>query len=241
MKLSVVIPALNEESGIKATIEQIPIRALEAMGFSVEIIVSDNGSTDKTAEISRKAGATVVHQPLQGYGNAYRAGFEYASGDIIATGDADMTYPFDMLPELLKEMKKNEYDFVSTDRLGTLDSGVMTFFHVFGNWMLSTATRILFNWPFSDSQSGMWIFKRTILKHLDLYSEGMPFSQELKIEAYRKGFKCGEFPIEYRARIGEVKLNTIRDGMGNITQLIKMKFNQKQKRKNSFFSETIQN
>lgn len=222
--LSVVIPALNEETSIRQVIQQVPVKQLEAMGYSVEIIVADNASTDKTAEIAREAGARVVYQPLKGYGNAYKAGFAAATGDIIATGDADMTYPFDALPSLLPKITDGGFDFVNTDRLKNLDSKAMTKSHVFGNWLLSMTTRILFSWPYRDSQSGMWIFKRSILDNLDLRSSGMPFSQELKIEVYVKGYKCTEVPIEYRVREGDVKLNTISDGFGNISQLFKKFF-----------------
>lgn len=219
MKISIVIPALNEEEAIANVIQQVPCKQLEEMGYGVEVIVADNGSTDNTAEIARSQGAVVVFQSLKGYGNAYKAGFATATGDIIVTGDADMTYPFDAVPEILEIMKKKNADFVNTDRLTKLNKEAMLFSHVIGNWGLTTATKVLFLWPFKDSQSGMWIFKRSILPHLDVRSGGMQFSQELKVEAYVRGFKCIEVPIEYRARVGEVKLNAIRDGVRNLTQL----------------------
>ena len=223
-KLSVVIPALNEEKGIADVINQVPKKELGEMGYDVEILVVDNASTDKTAEVAAKNGAIVISQPIRGYGNAYKAGFTHATGDIIATGDADMTYPFDMLPSLLLKLDIEEIDFLNTDRLSSLNPEAMTFSHVIGNWGLSTITRVLFRWPFKDSQSGMWIFKRSIWKHLDVQSGGMPFSQELKIEAYKKGFKCSETEIIYRVRVGELKLNTIQDGMRNISQLFLKRF-----------------
>lgn len=221
MKLSVIIPALNEERGVADVIKQVPVAKLNSMGYEVEIIVADNGSTDKTAEIATAHGARVIPAPLRGYGNAYKAGFAVATGDIIATGDADMTYPFDSLPELLTMLHEKNLDFLNTDRLSNLNPEAMTFSHVFGNWLLSMTTRTLFRWPFKDSQSGMWIFKRSIWEHLDVQSGGMPFSQELKVEAHAKGFKCAETPIEYRPRVGEVKLNTIKDGVRNMSQLFK--------------------
>lgn len=224
MKISIVIPALNEEAGIATVIKQVPVKELENMGYSVEIIVADNGSTDRTLEIARKAGVKVVHQPIRGYGNAYKAGFANATGDIIATGDADMTYPFDALPAILLSMAKENFDFVNTDRLSNLNPEAMTTTHVFGNWVLSLIARMLFGWPFRDSQSGMWIFKQSILKSLDLRSGGMPFSQELKIEAYIAGFKCTEIPIEYRLRAGKVKLSALSDGARNIAQLFTKRF-----------------
>jgi hypothetical protein len=124
------------------------------------------------------------------------------------------------LPEAIKKMEKENVDFINTDRLSTLHKEVMEGTHVFGNRLLSFGTKALFRWPFKDSQSGMWIFKRQIWFHLDVRSSGMPFSQELKIEAHVRGFKCTEMPIDYRARAGEVKLNTLTDGIGNILHLL---------------------
>jgi glycosyltransferase involved in cell wall biosynthesis len=219
--LSVVIPALNEEHGIGDVLQEIPIDQLKGMGYSVEVLVIDNGSHDKTPHIAREKGAKVIIQPIRGYGNAYKAGFANATGDIIVTGDADLTYPFGILPDVIHMIDNDNVDFINTDRLTTLNPAVMEGSHVWGNKLLTIATRVLFGWPFKDSQSGMWIFKRSIWKDLQVHSSGMPFSQELKIEAYLRGFKCIEIPIEYRARAGEVKLNTVRDGLGNIKQLIK--------------------
>lgn len=232
-KITVVIPALNEEEAIGAVIKQVPVEKLKKMGYKTEILVVDNGSTDKTAHIARKHGVKVIFQPIRGYGNAYKAGFDGATGDIIVTGDADMTYPFDAMPQFIAKIDKNKIDFLNTDRLSKLNPEAMTSSHVFGNWLLTMTTKILFRWPFRDSQSGMWIFRREIWQYLDVQSDGMPFSQELKIEAYAKGFKCAEIPIEYRVRTGEVKLSTISDGVGNIKQLFKKRFSM---RKRSFDS-----
>ena len=218
--ISVVIPALNEEKGIGPVIREIPIKKLKKMGYDVEVLVIDNGSEDKTPRIARDHGARVIIQPIRGYGNAYKAGFANASGDIIVTGDADLTYPFSILPKVLPLLKRKNYDFINTDRLSTLNPEAMEGSHVWGNKLLSFFTRNLYGWPFKDSQSGMWIFKRSIWEHLNVTSSGMPFSQELKIEAHAKGFKCAEVPIEYRARAGEVKLNTIKDGIGNVCHLM---------------------
>lgn len=224
MKISIIIPALNEEAAIGAAIDQIPLKELKNLGIDAEVLVVDNASTDRTSEIAKAHGARVIYQPIRGYGNAYKAGFLNATGDIIATGDADMTYPFDALPSIVTNMLETGDDFVNTDRLSKLNPEAMTLSHVFGNWMLSMVTQVLFGWPFNDSQSGMWIFKRNILEQMDVQSSGMPFSQELKIEAYIRGFKCSEVPIEYRVRVGEVKLNTFKDGFGNIAQLFRKRF-----------------
>lgn len=224
MKISVIIPALNEEKGIEAVVGQIPVKKFQEAGHSLEIIVVDNGSTDRTAEIATAAGAKVISQPLRGYGNAYHAGFGSASGDIIVTGDADMTYPFDATPQLVEFLLDNDLDFLNTNRLHGSNKDVMASVNFFGNQFFSILSQILFRWPFRDSQSGMWIFKRSIWPALNVKSGGMPFSQELKIEAFMKGFKCGEIPIEFRSRVGKVKLNIIKDGFGNLFSLLRKRF-----------------
>lgn len=219
MKITIVIPALNEEKGIGPVLMEIPLNALQGMGYEVEVMVIDNGSVDGTKRIAMDHGAKVIHQPLRGYGNAYKAGFANATGDIIATGDADLTYPFKDLPAMIEKMEKESLDFINTNRLKHIDTRVMSKSHIFGNWLLTTITKILYGLPFQDSQSGMWVFKSYIWKQLVMKSSGMPFSQELKIEAHIRGFKCAEVPIKYRTRAGKEKLHTIRDGVKNITHL----------------------
>jgi hypothetical protein len=187
-------------------------------------VVVDNGSVDLTPVIALSHGATVVVEPQRGYGNAYKAGFAYATGDIVATGDADLTYPFCDLPAVVERMDREQLDFVTTDRLSRLDAGVMCRSHIFGNWLLSLAAKLLFRLPFKDSQSGMWVFRRHVWDSLEVTSSGMPFSQELKIEAFVRGFRCAEVQIAYRARAGEAKLRTITDGFGNVWQMIRKRF-----------------
>ena len=212
-KITVVIPALNEEEGIGHVLKEIPVSKLMNMGYETEVMVIDNGSKDKTSYIARQHGATVIIQPVRGYGNAYKAGFANASGDIIATGDADHTYPFEDLPEMIEKMEKEDLDFISTNRLEHINPEIMTPSHIFGNRIFTAITKILFKLPIIDTQSGMWIFRREIWDKLDVRSAGMAFSQELKIEAYLRGFKCAEVPIKYRIRTGVAKLNTLKDGI----------------------------
>jgi glycosyltransferase involved in cell wall biosynthesis len=215
-KISIVIPALNEETGIGSVLREIPISTIKQMGYETEILVVDNGSTDRTPHIAREHGATVITQPIRGYGSAYKAGFANESGDIIATGDADLTYPFSILPLLLQQLEQEDVAFVNTDRLTHLDKSVMSITHQLGNALLTQLIKLLFGWPFKDSQSGMWVFKREIWSKLNVRSSGWPFSWELKIEVYRRGFKCAEVPIAYRARVGKVKLQTLRGGLDAI-------------------------
>ncbi len=110
-KITVVIPALNEEQGIGLVIEEIPISTLMDMGYETEVLVIDNGSKDKTRAIALQHGATVLIQPIKGYGNAYKAGFANASGDIIVTADADYTYPLKDVPEIIKKNGEGRFGF----------------------------------------------------------------------------------------------------------------------------------
>jgi glycosyltransferase involved in cell wall biosynthesis len=221
--LSVVIPAYNERDNIAQTVSSIPVHQLAEEGTDVEIVVVDNGSTDGTGEIARAHGATVFVQPVRGYGNAYKAGFANCRGDIIATGDADLTYPFEILPDALAVLNEQRLDFLTTNRLAAPSRCAMLPSHVAANRGLTLLARLLFGLPFRDSQSGMWVFRRHVFTDLRLASGGMAFSQEFKVRAYRQGFRCAELPIVYRPRGGQRKLRPLRDGIGNIGQLVALR------------------
>jgi len=221
-KLSVVIPALNEEDAVEAVVNAVPISELNEMGFQAQILVVDNGSEDRTGELARKAGAEVVMEPKRGYGRAYKTGFTNAQGEIIATTDADSTYPVEDIPKLVAILEKQELDFVTTNRFANLHQGAISSRNMFGNAVLNFTTRLLFRLNLRDSQSGMWVFRKDLLERLRLRSDGMPFSEEIKIEACHFA-KCRwtEVPIEYRIRVGEAKLSGWRDGLHNLFYLIR--------------------
>ncbi|MFF8027409.1 glycosyltransferase family 2 protein [Streptomyces sp. NPDC007896] len=221
--LSIVIPALNEAENLPTVMGSIPNHELSAAGWRVEVIVVDNASTDDTADVARSLGAVVVSQPNRGYGNAYQAGFDAATGEVIATGDADCTYPFDALPHLLHILDARGVEFMTTNRLGLENRHAMKPSHTMANYALSALSRALFRNGLRDSQSGMWIFQRHVWKTIDVRSPGMAFSQEIKNAATRAGFRCLEVPIEYRVRGGEVKLNALPDGVANLRQLFSHK------------------
>jgi glycosyltransferase involved in cell wall biosynthesis len=221
--LSIVIPALNEAENLPAVMASIPQLELSEAGWSVEVIVVDNASTDDTAKVAESLGAKVVLQPRRGYGNAYMAGFDAATGDVIATGDADCTYPFDALPHLLHILQARSVEFMTTNRLGRENRQAMKPSHTVANHALSALSRALFRNGLRDSQSGMWIFQRHVWSGIEVRSPGMAFSQEIKNAATRAGFRCLEVPIEYRVRGGEVKLNALPDGVANLRQLFEHK------------------
>ncbi|HUU07184.1 MAG TPA: glycosyltransferase family 2 protein [Thermoplasmata archaeon] len=220
-KVSVIIPTMNEEKSVGLVIEEV--RDAFAGKRETEILVVDTNSVDRTKEIAASLGAIVLDEPRRGYGRAYRTGFENAKGGFIATLDADMTYPATDLPGLVDMLDAEGLDFITTNRFARMEKGAMRTKHRVGNWVLSTATRLLFRVKVRDSQSGMWVFRRSILDVVELESLGMAMSEEIKIEAFRKA-RAKEVPITYRARIGEVKLNSWRDGLGNLKFLFRKRF-----------------
>lgn len=192
--------------------------------FVDEVIVVDNGSTDRTADIAHKLGAQVIRESVRGYGRAYKTGFERATSDIIVTLDGDHSYPPDAISYLLEALMHLEADFLSASRFPVRDRRAMSFKHKFGNVVLSLATSILFFRWVRDSQSGMWVIRRAILPKLRLTSDGMAFSEEIKIEALKRGFRFVEISIQYSSRLGEIKLNPWRDGIANLAFLVKKRF-----------------
>ncbi|MBI4472496.1 MAG: glycosyltransferase family 2 protein [Acidobacteria bacterium] len=217
-RITVVIPCLNEEDGIQQVLMELP-------SLVDEVIVVDNNSTDRTAEVSRGMGAFVVREIHRGYGRAYKKGFSHATGDIIVTLDGDHSYPVDALSYLLEAFLHSRVGFLSASRFPLLDPYSMSFKHRFGNFVLSVTMSLLFFQWVSDSQTGMWVFNRNVLDKMTLRSDGMAFSEEIKIEAIRNrsiGFR--EIFINYSNRIGEKKLQPWKDGIRNIAFLFRKRF-----------------
>jgi glycosyltransferase involved in cell wall biosynthesis len=217
-RITVVIPCLNEEVGIGKVLREVP-------PFVDEIIVVDNGSTDRTAVVAREMGAHVISELHRGYGRAYKSGFSRATGDIIVTLDGDHSYPVDALSYLLEAFMHCGVGFLSASRFPVLNDAAMNSKHKFGNRVLSIAMSLLFFRWIHDSQSGMWVFRKDALSRMKLISDGMAFSEEIKIEAIKNkdiGFR--EIFISYSQRVGERKLMPWRDGLQNLIFLLRKRF-----------------
>jgi len=218
LKITVVIPCLNEEQGIELVLRRMP-------PFVDEVVVVDNNSTDRTADVARSLGALVVHEDVRGYGRAYKRGFAMASGDVIITLDGDHSYPPDAISYLLEAFLHLKADFLNASRFPVRDNQAMSLKHWFGNLILSLAMSVLFFRWIRDSQSGMWVFRRSILAGMQLDSDGMAFSEEIKIEALlQPNVRFEELSILYSSRLGEIKLNPWRDGFQNLFFLLKKRF-----------------
>jgi glycosyltransferase involved in cell wall biosynthesis len=214
LRLSLVIPCYNEEGGVRQVLSRVP-REVD------EVIVVDNASTDRTAEVAAALGARVVREGRRGYGAAYKAGLGAVTGDIVGTLDGDGSYPPEHVPRLVDVLLDRGWDFLSACRFPLADPHAMSWTNQLGNWILTRATGMLFRQPILDSQSGMWVFRRALLEKLRLTSDGMAFSEEIKLEAVLRGFRFGEEHVPYGLREGEVKLQKWRDGWANLTFLVR--------------------
>ncbi len=216
--ITVIIPCLNEEQGIEKVLRAMP-------DFVDEVIVVDNNSTDRTSEVAAGLGAKVIREEVRGYGRSYKRGFAVATKDLVITLDGDHSYPVDALSYLIEAFLHLEVDFLNASRFPVRDRRAMSLKHKLGNLVLSIATSMLFFRWVRDSQSGMWVFRRSILKEMKLESDGMAFSEEIKIEALRNSsIRFGEISIQYSSRLGEKKLNPWRDGFQNLAFLAKKRF-----------------
>ena len=216
---------MNEERGIGKTIDSKNKTYFAKQKWELEIIIIDGNSKDRTRDIALGKGAQVILEERRGYGRAYKIGLAKATGDVIVTGDADATYPFDAIHEYIQLLIDESLDFITTDRFAALKHGSMSLKHRFGNLTLAWTLRVLFLVNIRDSQSGMWIFKRDALSKiqpLEAFNDGMPFSEEIKIEMFtNKHLKTCEIPSTLSAREGQVKLESFKDGIKNLRFLFK--------------------
>ncbi len=216
-----IIPCLNEEQGIGKILQAMP-------EFVDEVIVVDNNSTDRTAQVAQDLGAKVIREEVRGYGRSYKRGFAAATGDLMVTLDGDHSYPVDALSYLIEAFLHLDVDFLNASRFPVRDRKAMSFKHKLGNLMLSLAMSILYLRWVRDSQSGMWVLRRSIINKMQLESDGMAFSEEIKIEALKSSrIRFGEISIQYSSRLGEIKLNPWRDGFYNLFFLVKKRFSRR--------------
>ena len=167
-----IIPCLNEEQGIGKILQAMP-------DFVDEVIVVDNNSTDRTAQVAQDLGAKVIREEVRGYGRSYKRGFAAATGDLMVTLDGDHSYPVDALSYLIEAFLHLDVDFLNASRFPVRDRKAMSFKHKLGNLVLSLAMSMLYLRWVRDSQSGMWVFRRSILSKMKLESDGMAFSEEI--------------------------------------------------------------
>lgn len=214
--VSVVLPCLNEEKTIGICIKKIK-EVFAKEKIRGEIIVTDNGSVDRSKEIAQSEGAIVVLELQRGYGAAYLRGLREAKGRFIVIADSDNTYDFYDMPKFIDFLKKG-YDFVLGSRFkGKIQKGAMPWSHRYiGNPLLSGMCRLFFHTRLSDIHCGMRAFTQESYKKMNLRTLGMEFATEMVVAALQNGLKIAEIPINYYLRQGKSKLNPLSDAWRHI-------------------------
>lgn len=222
--ISVVIPAFNEQDTIGKTIGDT-ILTMDSLKLPYEIIVVDDGSTDKTRRIASEYKATVLSNgENRGKGYALRKGFQHARGDIVVTIDADGAHEPKEIADLIQPLF-NGVDVVSGSRYLGGRMNTTTRLHRLGNVMFNLAIMSLTGKRITDSQSGFRAFKREVLQKINLQSLGYDIEVEMTIKSLKNGFVFQEKPIYcVKRKYSNSKLRTFHDGIKIFRTLAKANF-----------------
>jgi len=204
--IKVIIPAFNEENGVGQVIQEIPKELVH------EVIVVNNASTDETERVAAEAGATVLREPVPGYGRACLKGIEYLKKsnpppDIVVFLDADHSDFPEEMRELIKPIIEQHADLVIGSRaLGSKQKGSMTPQQIFGNWLATRLLELFYKVKFTDLGPFRAV-KFTSLLALDMQDKTYGWTVEMQLKAARKKMVCVEVPVGYRVRIGFSKIS----------------------------------
>lgn len=204
MRTAAVIPALNEEASLP-----LVLAALADAGVD-RVVVADNGSTDRTAEVARAGGATVVHQPARGYGNACLAAFAHLGEDppdVVVILDADHSVYLDDLPALVDPIARGEADMVLGDRTRLAEPGSLTPQQRHGNTLATTLIRLVTGHRYGD-MGPFRALRWSSLVALGMEDPTWGWNVEMQIKAVKRGLRIREVDVRYRDRhAGESKIS----------------------------------
>lgn len=218
IKLSIVMPTLNEEKSIFKVVNDIKKYAND---YDLEILIVDS-STDNTPNIAKKMGIKVIKEKPQGPGKALISGLLKSKGEIVIASDCDGTYPMKSIPQFVNYWKRG-YDFVNGNRLNKMND-TMPLLNLFGNWFFAFLVRFFFNIKTRDVTSGMRLYTRDLINS-SKWETNYSFWIEIIIKTKQKGFKFKEIPIRYNERISKSKVNIWRSGKAFILCILKYRFN----------------
>jgi len=216
------MPCLNEEETLGICIEKAN-RTIKELGLDAEVVIGDNGSTDRSIEIAESMGARVAHQPLRGYGNAYHAGFAAAKGKYLMMGDSDDSYDWTEINRFIEPLRQGADMVMGTRLKGEIKPGAMPFLHRYlGNPVLTWLLNVLFRTGISDSHCGMRAFTREAYDRMHLRTTGMEYASEMVIKASKAKLKITEIPITLHPdkRTRPPHLRTWRDGWRHLTFML---------------------
>jgi hypothetical protein len=215
-EVSFVIPCLNEEDAVEGVVQDA-LSAIAALGIAGEVIVVDNGSEDRSADVARAAGAIVVHEPRRGYGSAYLAGLPSARGRFIVMTDADRTYDLSALPQMVERLRAGADIVLGSRFKGEILPGAMPWTNRYiGNPILTRMLNVIFRVHVSDAHCGLRAVRQEAVPRLGLSATGMEFASEMVIKAAKQGLRIEEVPITYRPRVGESKLSRVPDAWRHV-------------------------
>ena len=213
--LSIVIPAYNEEDGIDAIIQRVLAVGpdLSKSGLDMELIIVDDGSKDRTAEMVKTCdGVLLIRHPInKGYGAALKTGFQGGRGELLAFLDADGTYPPEYFPELCQAALGGADLVVGSRRSGA--SSEMPVVRRIGNMIWASLVSLLSGQRVNDPASGMRVLRAAALERLYPLPDGLNFTPVMSTRAVHEGLRVVEIPIPYKERLGRSKLNVVRDGL----------------------------
>jgi|TARA_Y100000310_G_scaffold149350_1_gene148636 glycosyltransferase involved in cell wall biosynthesis len=229
MKLSIIIPAYNEEKTILEVIRKVKKAKLN--NIIKEIVIVDDFSDDNTREILSDIKDSSIkiffHQKNMGKGAAIRTGLKHATGDIILIQDADLEYSPAEYPKLLNPIMENKTKVVYGSRLAAIKKNLKKMYklHYFGNLFLTIMTNILYGAKITDMETGYKVFKKEVIKGIKLRAKKFDFEPEITAKILKKGYRIKEVPINFVGRkFNEGKKITWIDGVKALYYLIKYRF-----------------
>lgn len=217
MKISIIVPTYNEEEAIETVLKDLRNIKMD----DCEIIVVDDGSSDRTYDIAKQFSDVRIirHGKNRGKGVALKTGFDSAKGSIIVTIDADNTYKANSILNLVKVIEGGQDVVLGSRFKGGVKN--MPFLRKYGNLFFARLISLLTGKEITDASTGLRAFRKDVLKKINIVSKGLSWDIEMTIKALKKGFKVTEVPIEYSERLGRSKLNPLKDGFHFLKVIIK--------------------
>ncbi len=211
--ISVILPCYNEEKSLGFCIDEIR-KVSRENNLNPEIVVVDNGSTDKSSQIAKQKKVRCLFEANKGYGRAYLTGMKSVQGDIVLMADCDGSYDFQDIPRFLDKLEDN--DLIVGNRL---NKNLLPALNRFGGFWINRLLRFR-GLKMKESCTGFIGVRRDKLLSLNLKKQGMEFSSELLVKSKEKGFKIQEIDINFRPRMGKSKLRIFHDGFRHLKFLL---------------------
>ena len=220
IEITTVMPCLNEEKSVGKCVKEAQ-KTLLRFGYSFEIIVVDNGSSDKSAEAAKRAGAKIIKEKVKGYGSALKCGISRAKGKYIVICDCDGTYDFAVIPEMTVELKRGAGLVLASRFKGKIHPGAMPYVRRYlGNPLLTFMLNLFYGTRIRDAQTGMRAFTKESYAKLNMKSNGMEFASEMIIKAIYHKLKITEIAVNYYKRMGVSKLSPVSDAWRHIKYML---------------------